>query len=75
MKTDDGLIILLVFRQTLWKIGLVDSLEKYEDFECVEREDGQSIQSFTSAFDLKYKRIEWKTLKLPTEVLAIMFLK
>ena len=26
-------------------------------------------------FDLKYKRLEWKYLKLATEVLAIMFLK
>ena len=47
LKTDDGLIILLNFLDKhCGKDELVDSLEKYEDFESFEREDGQSIQNF-----------------------------
>ena len=58
LKTDDGLIILLKFLDKhCGKDELVDSLDKYEDFESFKREDGQSILNFISVFDLKYKRI------------------
>ena len=76
LKTDDGLIILLIFLDKhCGKDELVDSLEKYEDFESFEREDGQSILTFFSMFDLKYKRIERKNMKLAPEVLAFRLLK
>ena len=76
LKTDDGLIILLNFLDKhCGKDELVDSLEKYEDFESFEREDGQSILNFISVFDLKYKRIERKNMKLAPEVLAFRLLK
>ena len=76
LKTDDGLIILLNFLDKhCGKDELVDSLEKYEDFESFEREDGQSILNFISVFDLKYKRIERKNMKLAPEVLAFKLLK
>ena len=76
LKTDDGLIILLNFLDKhCGKDELVDSLEKYEDFESFEREDGQSILTFISMFDLKYKRIERKNMILPPEVLAFRLLK
>ena len=76
LKTDDGLIILLNFLDKhCGKDELVDSLEKYEDFESFEREDGQSIQNFISVFDLKYKKIEQKNMKLAPEVLAFRLLK
>ena len=76
LKTDDGLIILLNFLDKhCGKDELVDSLEKYEDFESFEREDGQSIQNFISMFDLKYKKIEQKNMKLAPEVLAFRLLK
>ena len=53
LKTDDGLIILLKFLDKhCGKDDLVDSLEKYEDFESSEGVDGQSIQNFISMFDL-----------------------
>ena len=76
LKTDDGLIILLNFLDKhCGKDELVDSLERYEDFESFEREDGQSIHNFISLFDLKYKRIERKNMKLAPEVLAFRLLK
>ena len=76
LKTDDGLIILLNFLDKhCGKDELVDSLEKYEDFESFEREDGQSFQNFISVFDLKYKKIEQKNMKLAPEVLAFRLLK
>ena len=76
LKTDNGLIILLNFLDKhCGKDELVDSLEKYEDFESFEREDRQSILNFISLFDLKYKRIERKNMKLAPEVLAFRLLK
>ena len=76
LKTDDGLIILLNFlNKQCGKDELVDSLEKYEDFESFEREDGQSILIFINVFDLKYKRIERKNIKLAPESLAFRSLK
>ena len=76
LKTDDGLIILLNFLDKhCGKDELVDTLEKYEDFESFEREDRQSILNFISLFDLKYKRIERKNMKLAPEVLAFRLLK
>ena len=76
LKTDDGLTILLNFLDKhCGKDELVDSLEKYEDFESFEREDGQSILNFISMFDFKYKRIERKNMKLAPEVLAFRLLK
>ena len=59
LKTDDGLTILLNFLDKYFgKDEFVDSLEKYEEIENFEREDGQNILNFISVFDLKYKRIE-----------------
>ena len=76
LKTDDGLIILLnVLDKHCGKDELVDSLEKFEDFESFEREDGQSILNFISMFDFKYKSIERKNMKLAPEVLAFRLLK
>ena len=76
LKTDNGLIILLNFLDKhCGKDELVDSLEKNEDFESFEREDRQSILNFISLFDLKYKRIERKNMKLAPEVLAFRLLK
>ena len=76
LKTEDGLIILLKFLDKhCWKDELVDSLDKYEDFRSFESEDGESIQSFKSMFDLNNKRIERKNMKLAPKVLAFRLLK
>ena len=61
LKTDDGLIILLnALDKPCEKDEFVGGLEKYENCENFEREDGQSILYSISVFDLKYKRIERK---------------
>ena len=76
LKTDDGLTILLkFFDRLLGKEDLVDSLEKYEDFERFERNAGQSIIEYLSSFEWKYKKIENKGMELPAEVLAFRLIK
>ena len=54
---------------------LVDSLEKYEEFEKVERKPGQPINEYLSSFEWKYRKIENKGMKLPAEVLAFRLIK
>ena len=47
LKADDGLAVLLNFLdEHFGKDDIVDSLEKYEEFENLEREPGQSIKDF-----------------------------
>ena len=76
LKTDDGLTILLKFLdKPLGKEDLVDSLEKYEDFERFERNAGQSINEYLSSFEWKYKKIENKGMKILAKVLAFRLIK
>ena len=58
----------------LGKDDIVDSLEKYDDFEQFKRKDGQSIKDYISMFDYKYKKIEKKNMKFTSEVLAFQLL-
>ena len=76
LKTADGLIILLRFLdKLLGKDDLVDSFEKYDDFEKFERKPGQPINEYLSSFEWKYRKIENKSMKLPPEVLAYRLIK
>ena len=59
----------------LGKDDLVDSLEKYDDFEKFERKPGQPINEYLSSFEWKYRKIENKSMKLPAEVLAYRLIK
>ena len=57
LKTDGGLTVLFnVLENLLGKDDLVDSLERYDDFENFERKDGQSTKDYISMFDYKYKK-------------------
>ena len=68
-------ILLKFLDKLLGKEDLVDSLEKYEDFERFERNAGQSINEYLSSFEWKYKKIENKGMKLPAGVLAFRLIK
>ena len=76
LKTDGGLTVLLNFLDSLLgKDDLMESLEKYDDFEKFERKGGQSIKDYISMLDYKYKKIEKKNMKLTSEVLAFRLLR
>ena len=76
LKKDDGLDTLVQFLDKhLAKDDLVDSLEKFEDFEDFKRSEGQSINEYISVFDTKYRKIEKKNMRLPSEILAFKLLR
>lgn len=76
LKGEDGLDILLAFLDKhLGKDDLADSLEKFEDFDDYRRKEGQTINEFISMFDAKYRKMEKKSMALPSEILAFKLLK
>ena len=76
LKDDSGLDILLAFLDKhLGKDDLVDSLDKFEDFDEFSRKDGQSIQEYIAMFDSKYRKVEKKSMALPSEILAFKLIK
>ena len=76
LKKENGLSLLVTFfDKHLAKDDLSDSLEKFTDFENYERTEGQTICDFIANFDTKYRRIEKKSMKLPTEILAFKLLQ
>ncbi|CAG2239162.1 unnamed protein product [Mytilus edulis] len=76
LKKDTGLNTLVDFLDKhLAKDDLADSLEKFEDFEDYTRPEGQSINEYVAYFDSKYRKIEKKNMKLPSEILAFKLLR
>ena len=76
LKDEDGLTKLSEFLDKhLAKDELTDSLEKFEDFDDFTRKEGQTIEEFIAIFDSKYRKIEKKGMKLPSEVIALKLLK
>ena len=57
------------------KDDLADSLEKFDDFDDFKRKKRQSIQEYIATFDFKYRKIEKKSMTLPSEILAFKLLK
>lgn len=53
----------------------VDSLQKFEEFEDIQRSEGQSINEFIASFDCAYQKIEKKNMKLPSEILAFKLIR
>ena len=61
LKTADGFTILLKFMDKLLGTdGLVDSLEKYEEFEKDERKPGQPINEYLPALNGSIERLKTK---------------
>ena len=76
LKKENGISLLVTFfDKHLAKDDLSDSLEKFTDFENYERREGQTIHDFIANFDAKYRRIEKKSMKLPSEILAFKLLQ
>ena len=57
------------------KDDLADSVEKFDDFDDFQRNEGQTIQEYIAMFDSKYRKIEKKDMPLPSEILAFKLLK
>ena len=76
LKGVNGMSILLNFLDKhLSKDDLTDSLDKFEDFDNIERKEGQGIQEYIAMFDLKYRKIQKKHMTLPSEILAFRLIK
>ena len=76
LKSEYGLNVLLNFLdEHLPKDDLMDSLEKFEDFDDFCRSQEQSITEYIAVFDSKYKKIEKKNMTLPSEILAFKLLR
>ena len=76
LKADDGFDTSVKFLdEKLGKDDPAGSLEKFEDFEDFRREEGQSVNYYTSKFDQKYNRILNKNMKLPSEMWAFKLLR
>ena len=76
LKGENGMSILLNFLDKhLSKDDLTDSLDKFEDFDNIERKEEQSIQEYIAMFDLKYRKIQKKHMTLSSEILAFRLIK
>ncbi|ESP01713.1 hypothetical protein LOTGIDRAFT_172470 [Lottia gigantea] len=76
LKAENGLTVLItILDKHLGKDELVDSLEKYEDFEDFKWKETQSITEYISDFDSKYSKIVKKNMTLLPEILAFKLLK
>ena len=65
LKKENGLSF---FNKHLEKDDLNDSIEKFTDFENYKRCEGQTIHDFIANFDTKYRRIEKKSMQLPSKI-------
>ena len=78
LKGDFGLSLLIEFLdKDLAKDDLTSSLEKNDDFDDFRRKEiqGQSIHEYIAMFDTNYRKIEKKSMSLPSEILAFKLLK
>jgi len=76
LNKDNGLDKLIEFLDE--KLGIDDltnSLEKFENFEDFQREQGQSITEYIAKFDQKYNRMKNLNINLPSEILAFKLLR
>ena len=75
MEKDTGLNTLIQFLDKhLGKDDLVDSLEKFEDFEDFCRTKDLSIGDYIAQFDQKYQRLDKLKMTLPSSILAFKLL-
>ena len=76
LKQENGLDCLIQFLDSfLGKDEITDTVEKYKDFENLQRADNQSITEFITCFDLKYMKLEKRKIKLPPEILAFQLIR
>ena len=76
LKQENGPYCLIQFLDSfLGKDEITDTVEKYEDFENLQRADNQSITEFITCFELKYMKLEKRKIKLTPEILAFQLIR
>ena len=76
LNSENGMGVLFEFLDKyLLEDELMNSWNKFEDFEKFERKPGQNIREYVADFDLKFRKLEKLQIKLPPEILAFKLLK
>ena len=76
LNCENGMSVLFEFLDRyLLEDELMNSWNKFEDFEKFERKHGQNIREYVADFDLKFRKLEKIHIKLPSEVLAFKLLR
>ena len=76
LNSENGMGVLFEFLDKyLLEDELMNSWNKFEDFEKFERKPGQKIREYVADFDLKFRKLEKLHIKLPPEILAFKLLK
>ena len=71
LNSENGMSVLFEFMDRyLLEDELMNSWNKFEDFEKFERKHVQNIREFVADFDLKFRKLEKIHVKLPSEILA-----
>ena len=76
LYSENGMSVLFEFLDRyLLEDELMNSWNKFEDFEKIERKHGQIIREYVADFDLKFRKLEKIHIKLPSEILAFKLLR
>ena len=76
LNSENGMCILFEFLDKyLLDDELMNSLNKFEDFENFERRQSQNIREHVANFELKISKLEKLNIKLPSESLALKLLR
>ena len=76
LNSENGMSVLFEFLDRyLLKDELMNSWNKFEDFEKFERKHGQNIREYVADFDLKFRKLEKLHIKFPSEILAFKLLR
>ena len=76
LNSENGMSVLFEFLDRyLLEDELMNSWNKFEDFEKFERKHGQNIREYVADFDLKSRKLEKVHIKLPSEILAFKLLR
>ena len=76
LNSENGMGVLFEFLDKyLLEDELMNSWNKFEDFEKFERKPGQNIREYVADFDFKFRKLEKLHIKLPPEILAFKLLK
>ena len=76
LNSENGMSVLFeLLDRYLLEDELMNSWNKFEDFEKFERKHGQNIREYVADFDLKFRKLEKIHIKLPSEILAFKLLR
>ena len=76
LNSENGMSVLFEFLDRyLLEDELMNSWNKFEDFEKFEKKHGQNIREYVADFDLKFRKLEKIHIKLPSEILAFKLLR